>query len=203
PEYVRSLFDDFSERFDQRLLAELEYKVPEALRWMLDTLPAAPELFANVIDLGCGTGLSGITFRDVAERMTGVDLSTGMIEVAAKKDLYDRLETCDIKDFLAESNEVYDLFVAADVLIYLGDLTSFFAAVSGKAAPGSYLLFSTESCDAEDFVLQPSGRYAHARSYIESLAAAHGFEVAACMTDGIRKERGEWIMGDLFALRLP
>ncbi len=203
PEYVRSLFDDFSERFDQRLLNELEYKVPEAMRWMLDASPDAPELFANVIDLGCGTGLSGITFRDVAERLTGVDLSSGMIGVAEKKDLYDRLATGDIKDFLAESDEVYDLFIAADVLIYLGDLTRFFAVVRGKAGPGSYLLFSTESCEGEDFILRSSGRYAHARSYIESLAAAHGFVVAACMTEGIRKERGEWIMGELFALRLP
>ncbi|MFC1513290.1 tetratricopeptide repeat protein [Thermodesulfobacteriota bacterium] len=202
PEYVRTLFDDFSARFDQRLLEELEYKVPEALRRMLDALPGVPENFANVIDLGCGTGLSGITFLDVANRLTGVDLSPGMIEVAEEKELYDRLQAADIISFLAESDETYDLFVAADVLIYLGDLAGVFAAVKGKARPGSYFIFSTEGSEGEDFVLRPSGRYAHAISYIETLAAANGFAVVACQTEGIRKERGQWINGDLFALRL-
>lgn len=201
-EYVQTLFDDFSERFDQRLLEELEYRVPEALRRMLDSLPSVPDHFANVIDLGCGTGLSGITFLDVADRLIGVDLSTGMIEVAEGKELYDRLQAGDITEFLEESDERYSLFVASDVFTYLGDLTRVFAAVKGKAEPGSYFLFSTEGCAGEDFVLRPSGRYAHARSYIETLATANGFAVEACRAEEIRKERGEWIMGDLFALRL-
>ena len=201
-EYVRSLFDDFSERFDQCLLEDLEYKTPESLRRMLDELPGVPELFANVIDLGCGTGLSGITFRDVANRLTGVDLSTGMIEVAEKKDLYDRLESGDITSFLEDGGEGYDLFVASDVLIYLGDLARVFAAVREKAQPESYFLFSTESCEEDGFVLRVSGRYAHARSYIEALAEANGFDVVTCQQEGIRKERGDWIMGDLYVLQL-
>ncbi|MDH3394220.1 MAG: tetratricopeptide repeat protein, partial [Desulfobulbaceae bacterium] len=202
PEYVESLFDEFSERFDQRLIEELEYRAPEALRLLLDTLPGVPKSFANVIDLGCGTGLSGITFLDIADRLTGVDLSTGMIEVAQKKELYDRLESGDITSFLEESDEDYDLFVASDVLIYLGDLTRFFAAVKGKARPGGYLVFSTESCEGSSFILRPTGRYAYSRAYIETMAAAHGFTVLTCRKEELRKERGEWIMGDLFALRL-
>jgi len=203
PEYVQTLFDDFSERFDQRLLADLEYKVPEALRRLLDILPGAPESFANVIDLGCGTGLSGITFLDVADRLTGVDLSGGMIDVARKKELYDRLENADIATFLEEVDERFDLFLAADVLSYLGDLTRVFTAVQAKARPGSYFLFSTEGCEDEDFVLLPSGRYAHSRTYVETLATACGFTVVTSQAEEIRKERGEWIMGDLFVLRCP
>jgi len=202
PEYVQSLFDDFSERFDQRLLEDLEYRAPEALRRMLNELPDLPASFANVIDLGCGTGLSGITFLDIADRLTGVDLSTGMIEVAQKKELYDRLESGDIKSFLEESDEDYDLFIASDVLIYLGDLAGVFAAVKAKARSGAYFIFSTESSEGDDFILRPSGRYAHSRSYIENLAAANDFTVTACKPEEIRKERGQWLMGDLYAMRL-
>ncbi len=201
-EYVRTLFDDFSERFDQCLLEELEYKTPELLSRLLLDLPTAPEFFNHVIDLGCGTGLSGMPFRAVAKRLTGVDLSTGMVMEAAKKGVYDQLEAADITSFLAESDEGYDLFVATDVFVYLGDLTKIFGEIQGKARPGSYFLFSTESYNKENFILRASGRYAHAKTYIETLAVEHGFIVEVCQREGIRKERGQWIMGDLFVLRL-
>ena len=58
-----------------------------------------------------------------------------------------------------------------------------------------------ESCEGSGYVLRSSGRFAHSRSYLEGLAKAHGFAIELNRNIGIRKERGEWIMGDIFALR--
>jgi len=43
---------------------------------------------------------------------------------------------------------------------------------------------------------------AHSRPYIQPLAKEHGFVVELCQSAGIRKEQGQWIMGDVFILKL-
>src|SRR5690606_2900697 len=52
PTYVRRLFDDYAEIFDQHLTGKLAYRVPEALAAML---AADGHNSGTVLDLGCGT----------------------------------------------------------------------------------------------------------------------------------------------------
>jgi len=200
-EYVRGLFDGFSERFDHCLLEELEYKTPMMLQQLLDSLLDGPASFGNVLDLGCGTGLSGMPFRPRAQRLTGVDLSEGMIAVARRKEVYDRLLVEEIGSFLKRSDETYDLLIATDVLVYVGGLDELFRAARGRLCPGAPFLFSTESCSGADYQLRTSGRYAHSSDYIQTLAEKHDFTIATCQAAGIRMERGKWIMGHLWILR--
>ena len=94
----------------------------------------------------------------------------------------------------------FDLFVATDMVVYVGDLTALFQAVIGHANRDFRFGFSTESHDGEGYVLRGSGRYAHARGYIEELAARFGLFVRHCEAAGIRKEENAWIMGDVFVL---
>jgi predicted TPR repeat methyltransferase len=79
--YVRRLFDQHAPEFDAALLGRLDYRGPEVL---LDALKAAgaPQQFESVLDLGCGTGLAGAAIRPFSKRLTGVDISPGMIEQA-------------------------------------------------------------------------------------------------------------------------
>jgi predicted TPR repeat methyltransferase len=44
-------------------------------------------------------------------------------------------------------------------------------------------------------VLQPSMRFAHSRSYVEALASAHGFEIAAMSEHPIREDQRKPIPG--------
>ena len=58
--YVKDVFDDYAENFDDHLVNTLNYHVPEKLFALFgggDTSPAF-----NTIDLGCGTGLCGLLF---------------------------------------------------------------------------------------------------------------------------------------------
>jgi predicted TPR repeat methyltransferase len=50
-------------------------------------------------------------------------------------------------------------------------------------------------------VLQPTGRYAHARSYLEAAAAAAGWALAAAEGATIRMNAGAPIRGTLAVLR--
>ena len=102
---------------------------------------------------------------------------------------------------LNKTREKYDLFIAADVFVYLGDLNAVFQAVQKHSTEDAYFLFSVENCP-KDYVLRPSGRYAHSPAHIQSLAAKHRMSVEFSQSCGLRKEKGQWVMGDLYVLKL-
>lgn len=203
-QYVIDVFDNYAERFDHSLISELEYRVPSMLRQLLDDrLPGPEHLFANGLDLGCGTGLCGEAFQDRTIRITGVDLSPKMLARAADKKIYHALHQGDLLDFLDRDGAFYDLFIAADVFTYIGDLTPLFAGLARRAQPDARLLFSTEHHHGAGYILHPSGRYRHAVDSIHSLARTYGFEVVQHKLTELRKDKGKWIKGDLYLLKFP
>lgn len=201
PEYVKSLFDYFSRNFEDQLVEKLDYHSPRLLRRMLDRILKGDYCFQNAIDLGCGTGLSGMEFREITKSLSGIDISPKMIEKAKEKNIYDYLEAVDIIDFFVNTREKYDLFIATDVLVYIGNLKPLFSLVESHASKGAYFLFLTESTDEKEYLLRPTGRYAHSLSYILSLAEECHFEVAVCEPAIIRKHHESGIMGDHLILR--
>ena len=61
--YVEHLFDAYARWFDKHLVDGLGYRTPDNMRNVLDRLAApeeVPRRFARALDLGCGTGLSGV-----------------------------------------------------------------------------------------------------------------------------------------------
>ena len=198
--YIAELFDSFSDHFEERLLVDLEYQTPWELKNMLRAEPDGPSRFARLLDLGCGTGLIGQIFQEISTYRVGVDLSPKMVAAAAAKKVYDELTVAEIVAFLAQNQEPFDLIVAADVLIYVGELDRIFATLARGLAGGGRILFSTEQMVGQGYQLRQSGRYAHAFSYIEAVAARHGFRILATQSANIRKEKGKWIAGDLYLL---
>jgi predicted TPR repeat methyltransferase len=126
-----------------------------------------------------------------------------MVEEAAAKKVYDQLTVGEIVTFLEQNQELFDLIVAADVLIYLGDLDRIFATLATGLAPQGRFLFSSELMEeGEGYRLRPSGRYAHSFSYIKATAARYGFRIISTQSANIRKEKGKWILGELFLIGL-
>ncbi len=199
-DYVKELFDHYAPQFDSDLADRLAYDVPRLLKNALDKFATRGRCFRNVIDLGCGTGLAGAEFRAVSSRLTGVDLSPKMIAQAKKKKVYDSLEEEDIAEFLIKTDETFDLYIAADVFIYLGDLAPIFSAVRRRAREKALFTFSTEICKGGDYSLNKTARYSHSRGYIEALAQDQNFSVALCDTSIIRKEEDKNVPGYLFIL---
>lgn len=203
-EYVAGLFDDYAERFDKHLVQELQYRIPEHLRAAMGRMLGQAHGELNILDLGCGTGLCGPLFRDLAARLTGVDLSAGMIDKARARGIYDGLHVGDITTFLAGSDSVYDLIIAADVFVYVGELADVFAACTAALKPGGYFAFSLEAADdAENYRLQPTGRYAQSSRYIRGLAQAQMLQEAGFDQVVVRTTNGAPIPGYVFILRRP
>ena len=200
--YVRDLFDSYADNFEKNLTDELGYNSPDLLREIAGKLLGPGQLFKRGADLGCGTGLVGSCFRDIANHMIGIDLSAKMLDKATEKGVYNELHCGDINEFLDDYDGSFDLLVAADVLIYLGDLAPFFKSVDNRVDPNGYLLFSVEKLVGPGMRhLQASGRYAYSREYLWGLAENYGFLVEVCREVGLRKEKGQWLKGSIFALR--
>lgn len=196
--YVRHLFDQFSTDYDERMLGQLSYQAPQALRELAHlVMPGLTGL--TVLDLGCGTGLSGAAFKDRAGHLTGMDLSPSMIEKARLRGIYDDLMVADIETGLGQAR--YDLVVAADTLVYIGDLEVTFAAVARSLKPDGYFLFTTEAKDAEGFDLGPKRRWRHSEIYLRDVASRYGFEVIGFMSCTPRHEAHVPVPGYAMALK--
>ncbi|MFQ5644646.1 MAG: tetratricopeptide repeat protein [Thiogranum sp.] len=201
PEHVTRLFDEYAAKFDHHLVDTLGYSMPGLLRSEIDRLQGPNTRFQNVIDLGCGTGLAGIAFRPVSGHLTGIDLSPRMIDRARERNVYDILQTGDIIATLQEEQAHYELFICADVFPYIGNVRPLFSALRSRAAKGALFAFSTETHTGSSYVLRPTGRYAHAPDYLHSAAAEHGFSVRSMRTENLRKQKAQWIRGDLVVLQ--
>jgi predicted TPR repeat methyltransferase len=202
PNYVEMLFDDYAPRFEGHLVTELAYQIPALMRWLLGELLGADARFESMLDLGCGTGLVGAELRDIVARMVGVDLSEQMLRRCRNRELYDDLYRVDLIDWLSETEETFDLVTAADVIIYLGDLTPMFEVLSRRIRPGGRLLLSTERLEdgLGDYLLRPSGRFAHSRVYLRRLAARFGFTEERLGSAEIRRSKMGWDEGDVVLL---
>lgn len=202
-EYVRGMFDNYAAGFEQHLTEGLGYGAPAQLRRLCEQLDMGAAQGGRAIDLGCGTGLAGQAFADLAESIVGVDLSPLMLREAKKKGVYAELVTGDIIKVLKARDESWDLALSCDTLVYLGDLHPLFHSLAPRMAANGRVLLSTEHLEQGDFDLLPSGRYAHSRDYVWAAAAEAGLELLHFETTQLRKERGEWLTGGLYCFAKP
>jgi predicted TPR repeat methyltransferase len=142
------LFDVYAQRFDSHLVQVLNYSVPEKLAASAALFPSGGEKWA-ILDLGCGTGLSGAAIAQFARHMVGVDLSSKMLDKARERNLYARLEQLDLLAMMeAEPAASYDVVFAADVFVYLGKLDELVSQARRLLRPGGLFAFSVESLEA-------------------------------------------------------
>lgn len=199
-EYTRAVFDSYADRFEQHLTSELAYDGPMELRRLLDSTAGASQHFGNALDIGCGTGLAGLAFKDLIARLVGLDLSTGMLMKAMSKGVYDHLFEIDAVAFLTQQPETFDLVLCADALPYIGDLQPLFSSVARRLNPGGRFLCTTELGKDGTYALQDSARFCHSEAYVTSCAAAAGMQCFSAGEINLRKERGGWIMGGVYCL---
>ena len=199
---LTDLFDHYAPGFDDHLRGKLQYMLPEKIA---DAIAAVRQPgLQDVLDLGCGTGLCGPLLRPWAEHLCGVDLSPLMIEQAKARNVYDTLEVCDLVAAMRQAERGFDLLVAADVFIYIGDLSPVFEAAARCVRPGGLLAYSVEAGSGDRYHLQmKSKRFAHSKPYLQKLAAMHGFVEESFESVTARFDAGQPVPAYLVVLRWP
>lgn len=202
-DYVRDLFDRYAPRFEEDLVGRLGYKTPELIQerltqWM-------PKRWMCALDMGCGTGLWGKLARPHCEKLVALDISPKMIERAADLGIYDELHCDEIVKYLSPLQAKYDLVVAADVFVYIGNLADVFASTRQAMMDDGVFAFSVElldaPADAPGYAILPSGRYAHVDAYVRDLAASQGFSVLDHFEGSGRQEHDKPVKTGFYVLR--
>jgi predicted TPR repeat methyltransferase len=205
PGFMRKLFDEFSSHYDDTMLAKLNYRAHLHVRDLADRVLRKPLSPQRILDLGCGTGLVGEAFREFAAGgpIDGVDLAPRMIEAARARGIYRNLVLADLELELAAPGPQYDLILAADTMIYLGDLSRCLSGVFGRLAPGGHYLFAVESRDGDGWEQTPENRFRHSERYLRSQAAREGLIVIAMDSCTLRNEHNVPVGGFVVALQKP
>lgn len=196
---IQQIYKDFAWNYENRMLKDLDYKGPERI---LDAIVSVIGMRRglSVLDLGCGSGLSGLSLKQFAARMTGVDLSPEMIDLAKARNIYDRLEVGEITQWLAKCDESFDLIASCDCLIYFGDLAPVASAVAKRLKPGGIFALTTEASDRYPYHLTDTGRYAHHPDHIRDAAKAAGLTVGHLSQAFLRMEYGSEVTGNFAVL---
>jgi predicted TPR repeat methyltransferase len=191
--YVERLFDDYAADFQSHVVTMLGYRGFETL---LKPLLDEGKRYRQVLDLGCGTGLCGPLIAPRADNVVGLDVSAAMLEQARKLGVYRELVHADLGDFLAATPLRFDLILAADVFIYVGDLAHALRSARRSLEPGGCLAFTIERAEVGwDLQLLPSLRYAHSEACVRRQADEAGFTGMRVLEAPLRHERAAPIMG--------
>jgi predicted TPR repeat methyltransferase len=182
PAYVRSLFDQYAPKFEKALVDDLGYRGPELLFGAVLAARAAvckPAFFKRAIDLGCGTGLAARAFAKEVDALIGIDISPRMIERARATGLYAELEVNEMAQGLrGKPGASADLILAADAMVYVGDLVPLLREAARVLVPGGVLAFTAETHGGEGVILGEGLRYAHSAAYVRDSIAATGLTLS-------------------------
>lgn len=114
-EATRTLYDDWAATYDKEMAKEdQDYVGPLlATAHVLKSLNV-PRLdpSTEILDAGCGTGLVGVHLAQAgAQKLDGLDLSPGMLDIARNTGAYRALDTADLTARLVHQDNTYDVVV--------------------------------------------------------------------------------------------
>ena len=199
---IQHIYKSFAASYESRMREDLRYVGPERMQDALKPV-IGDRAGLTILDLGCGSGLAGVSVRERAAELIGVDLSPEMIELARARGIYDRLELAEITAWLDQGQSLFDLIISCDCLIYFGDLGRIAQSAARRLKPGGFFAMSMERGDRHPFHLTDTGRYTHHPDHVREAAAKAGLAVAQMDESFLRMEYGEEVMGLYAVLGKP
>ena len=124
-----------------------------------------------------------------------------MIEAAKARGVYDELVLGDMMPVLRERRSSFDLILAGDLFLYVGELEALFDAVAAALRPGGLFACSIESSEGQDVQLRPTRRFTHSLDYVRRLAHHVGLLERSAREVILRKDGGASISGWIVLLQ--
>ncbi len=203
--YVERHFDKYAETFERNLVDSLKYQGPAMIQEGLRHIGDPRQQF-TVLDIGCGTGMCAPVLTPYCDWLVGVDLSAKMLEKAQDSGSYDLLVKGEIGSYLDTTPSLSDLIVAADTMIYFGDLVPILGSVFRALSEEGYFVFTVEVLDPSlagtlGYRLHASGRYRHATNYVIRRLNQANMELIHHSFHTLRLEIGAEIEGAVFVAK--
>lgn len=141
-EETENVYDNLAKIFHEKRTKEKHFNE-------LMEMPLSFSLLGNVkgkkvLDAGCGTGISSKILAEKGAKVTGIEISKNMVEIAKEycKDLKIKFDKGSI-DKLPYENEVFDAILASLVIHYFEDPTDVFKEFYRVLKKDGILVFST------------------------------------------------------------
>lgn len=139
----------------------------------------------TALDAACGTGRHAAYLASLGHTVIGVDVSAGMLEVAAAKAPEVDFRQGDLSQLPVPEDHV-DLIVCALALTHVPDLAPVFAEFARVLRPGGHLVIADSRMDYRIVLALPGGdhgylpHYEHVTSAYLTAALPLGFQVRHC-----------------------
>jgi predicted TPR repeat methyltransferase len=136
---VMRQYDEMAPSYDETLLNDWGYRAPAMAA---ELLAQHVGLESTILDVGCGTGLTGSELRRVGfEALHGTDISMPSLERAARKGAYRSLVQANLLEPLPFVDHMFDAAICVGVLSYItGD--TLFRELCRVVRQGGILLLS-------------------------------------------------------------
>jgi ubiquinone/menaquinone biosynthesis C-methylase UbiE len=161
---VGKAYDSWASQYDTN-----ENKTRDLEALAIRTL-LANKHFKHCLEVGCGTGKNTAWLLTICDRITAIDLSTGMLELAKAKIKSNKV-TFDLVDITKDwdfAHPPYDLVTFSLMLEHIADLSDIFRKLAKVTATGS-LVYIGE--------LHPFKQYAGSKARFETET---GTQIVTC-----------------------
>jgi predicted TPR repeat methyltransferase len=139
-EDTQKFYSDWAATYDAEIL-ENGYATPERCAKALAGF--TPEQDIAILDVGCGTGLSGKFLSEAGfTRIDGCDINPEMLAVAKTRGIYDRLWESTIKNPFPFEDGTYDAITAIGVISTGAAPVTLLYALLAKLKSGGLTVFS-------------------------------------------------------------
>ncbi len=140
PEGTKQFYQDWSRTYDAEV-AENGYATPARVAEALADV--VPDRSTPVLDIGCGTGISGMALRAQGfDILDGSDFSEAMLAQARKKGIYRTLLLADLTDPMPFKDGAYQVITAIGVLNPGHGPAEVLDAILAKLPSGGIFAFS-------------------------------------------------------------
>lgn len=148
PHEAREFYEGWAEGYEDEV-AENGYITPRRCAEALAAQAAAP--WAPVMDLGCGTGISGLALRAAGfECIDGYDFSQAMLDRAAEKGVYRQTAIADLSQPLEIAEGVYQNAAAVGCITPEYMPATVLDQILSKLPQGGCVVFSVNDHSAAD-----------------------------------------------------
>lgn len=150
-----------------------------ATGWLIERLRPG----TRVLDVGCGTGCpTARQLTDARIDVTGIDISTGMLELAKERvpdATFLELDVIDLDGSLGSFDAIVDFFSL--LMLSRAEITTTLRTYHDLLSPGGYFLLAMIEEDMDErplaFLGSPVRVTAYPRGVLRSVVARAGFEV--------------------------
>jgi predicted TPR repeat methyltransferase len=148
PDEAREFYQGWASGYEAEVAAN-GYITPQRCAEALVRHAAAP--WAPIMDLGCGTGISGLALRAAGfECIDGYDFSRAMLDQAAPKAVYRSLAIADLSKPLAIAADIYQNAAAIGCITPEYMPPTVLDEILSKLPQGGCLVFSLNDHSAAD-----------------------------------------------------